>query len=140
MTIQRMLVQAQAGAGALMDTVREAKASSMQDDIVALRQQFAELQRAHYEDMRGGAERGAECVSALAAQQSSEHEDESPWVSQLRQDAAAAAENHDEGHPTVATSTATADAILDLRAHLDRLSSALPAVRRLQAGRTPAAS
>ncbi len=96
-----------------------------------MRQQLADLQRTHDEELHA--------VRALDTSAGAELQDDEPVTrpppeSQLQQDALHA--DHDKRSAHAATQE-TADAISDLRAHLDKLAEYVPAVQRLRTGRVP---
>ena len=128
-------MQAQAEARRLTDTVREAKSTSAQVNIPAMRQHLAQLQRAHEDEIRGAVEADREAgrgvADAFARRESGELRREMPLESQLQQEVVF---TDDENHYALAESDATADAVSDVRAHLDRLAMSSPAVQRVQAG------
>ena len=129
-----MLAQAQVEASALIETVVEMKSSSAHEEFAALRQQLAELQRAHDEDLQAIS---AVRMSAAAEQQDAEPVKSQTWKSQQQQEAAHA--DHDE-HSALAAAQMTADAITELRARLNKLADHVPAVQRLRTSRVPTAS
>lgn len=110
------------------------RAMATREDFAALRQQLAELQRTHDAEVHG--------VRALDTSGGAEFEDDEritrpPPESPQQQDAIHS--DHDE-RSALAASQATADAVSDLRAHLDKLADYVPAVQRLRTGRAPTAS
>ena len=128
-----MLTQAKVEAKALMETVAELRSVSTHEDFSALRQQLVELQRAHDEDLHGV---GAVDTGTAAELPDDEVVASQPRRSQQQQDAAPA--DSDE-HTALAASQATADAVLDLRAYLEKLADHVPAVQRLRTGRVATA-
>ena len=117
-----------------METVSEMRAMSSYEDFAALRQQLAELQRTHDKELRD--------VEALDTSAGAELQNDEPVTSLSRN----SQQQQDDMQPDLDGSSAfaatqvTADAISDLRAHLDKLAEYVPAVQRLRTGRVPTAS
>ena len=122
-----MPAQAQAEAKALIDTVKEAAAvSSVHDVLAAMRQDVADLQRAHEEDALGLASGVAE-NGTLAPLRTDELRGSATLSIKAQLD-------DGMGQATVMSQRATEVGISELRTHLNRLSNTVPAVQRLQTG------
>ena len=102
--------------------------SSVQDDVAAMRQDVADLQRAH-EGYTHGAAADAADLRAPAPVLTDERRSSAPWSITRQQEAQLV---DGMGQAANMSQRATEDGILELRAHLSRLSSGVPDVQRLQ--------
>ena len=125
-----MCAQAQTEVKALSDAVKEAMVSSVQDELSAMRQDVADLQRVHYEEVQAAAQ-GVAGFRTLAPVRTGERHGHAAWSSEPQQDAL-----FPDGtkQAAVESKSSAEDGISELRAQLDRLSKTLPAVQRLQMG------